>query len=46
MFTKDTMVGKLEAVALVAADDSVWKEQSNLKVATISGEDVSHQRKK
>ena len=46
MFTKDTMVGKLEAVDLVAADDSVWKENSSLIVATISGEDVSRQRKK
>ena len=46
MFTKDTVVGKLEAVDLVAADDSVWKEKSSLMVATISGEDVSRQRKK
>ena len=46
MFTKDTVIGKLEAVELVAADDSVWKDQSSLMVATISGEDVSRQRKK
>ena len=46
MFTKDTVVGRMEAVELVSADDAVWKEQSSLMVATISGEDVSHQRKK
>ena len=45
MFTKDTVVGRVEAVELVSADDVVWKEQSSLMVATISGEDVSHQRK-
>ena len=45
MFTKDTVVGKLEAVELVTAGDSVWKEQSSLMVATISGENVTCQRK-
>ena len=45
MFTKDTVVGKLEAVELVTAGDSVWKEQSSLMVAIISGEDVTCQRK-
>ena len=46
MFTKDTVVGRVEAVELVSTDDAVWKEQLSLMVATISGKDVSHQRKK
>ena len=45
MFTKDTVVGKLEAVELVTAGDPVWKEQSDLMVATISGKNVACQRK-
>ena len=45
MLTKDTVVGRLEVVELVVADDSGWKEQSSLMVATISGEGVSGQRK-
>ena len=45
MFTKNTVVGRLEAVELVTAEDSVWKEQSSLMVATISGEGVTRQRK-
>ena len=45
MFTKDTVVGKLEAVKLVTAGDPVWKEQSDLMVATISGKNMTCQRK-
>ena len=45
MFTKDTVVGKLEAVELVTAGDTVWREQSDLMVAAISGKNMTCRRK-
>lgn len=35
MFTKNTVIGQLEAVELVAAGDAVWKEQQHPMVATV-----------
>ena len=46
MFTKHTVIGKLEAVELVATEDPVWKEQSSPMVATIQSDEVSCQRRK
>jgi len=43
--SKDTVIGKLEAVELVAVGDSVWEEQSPL-VAVVSDSSIPSQQKR